>query len=132
VDWDNEGGIKPSGTYTFSGGIDLGASFYPVRLVSKITATVTNAKDLIDDRSVPIDEWEDFDGVSAGDAADAQVWVRWTDDDPTGTPTWSSWQRLDVGEYNHRAFEFQARLTSADSAYNIEITELTVTAERVV
>lgn len=129
-DWDSEGGINRTGTYTFSGGIDL-TTVQRVRLITTISATVVNAKDLIDDRGENIDDWEDFDGDSAGDTVDAQVWVRFTDSDPTSSPepSWSSWQRLEVSEFNTRAFQFQCRLSSSDPAYNIEIDTLTVDAE---
>lgn len=129
-DWDSEGGIVSSGTYTFSGGIDL-TTVQRCRLITTISATVVNAKDLVDDRGNNIDDWEDFDGDSAGDTVDAQVWVRFTDDDPSGSPapTWSSWQRFEVSEFNTRAFQFQCRLSSSDPAYNIQIDELTVDAE---
>lgn len=132
-DWDSEGGINLTGTYTFSAGIDM-TTVKRVRVISTIGATVTNAKDQIDDRGNNIDVWEDFDGDSAGDTVDAQVWVRFTDSDPSSSPepSWSEWQRLDVSEFNTRAFQFQCRLSSNDPAYNIEIDTLTVDAEEIV
>ena len=90
-----------------------------------------NTLDLIDDRTTLADTWDDFDGANSG-AADAQVWVRETDDDPAGAPTWSAWQRLDSAEYEARAFDFQARLTSENGTHNIEIAALSVAADETV
>jgi hypothetical protein len=36
---------------------------------------------------------------------------------------------LTVNEYNHRAFQFRADLSVSDTAYNIRVSELAVTAE---
>jgi len=46
-------------------------------------------------------------------------------------PTWSAWELLNVNEYNKRAFQFKALLSVNDSAYNIEISELSVTAQEI-
>lgn len=129
ADLDSYGGITTSGIYDFAGGIDLG-SVKTVRLTTSVTALAKNTLDRIDDRTADIDDWEDFDGTVAAEA-DLQVWARETDDDPAGSPSWSTWRRLTAGDRNARAFQFQARLTSANSAYNIECTALSVTAEEI-
>jgi hypothetical protein len=129
-DVDGAGGIAASGTYTFAAGIDLG-SVKKVKLSSKIVAVIENTNDIFDDRVGNIDDWVDFDGIGVA-AADAQVWARETDDDPAASPTWSAWQRLDSAEFEARAFEFQERLATNDPAYNIRVSESTITAEEVV
>ena len=128
--WDFEGGVAASGTFDFAAGLDLG-SVKRARLETGIAAIIVNTLDLIDDRIVFADTWDDFDGANSG-AADAQVWVRETDDDPAGAPNWSAWQRLDSAEFEARAFDFQARLSSEDGTHNIEISVLTVAADETV
>jgi hypothetical protein len=129
ADWDSEGGVGSPGTYTFDGAFDFG-SVVRRRLTSEITVAVANTLDAIDSRTASIDDWEDFDGNAAA-SGDVQVWTRETDDDPAGAPTWGAWQRLDSAEYQARAFEFQARLSADDPAYNVHVSELTVNADRV-
>lgn len=129
ADVDAEGGLLSAGTYDFASGMDFG-SVVRRRITASITALVSNALDAIDDRSGLIDDWEDFDGVETG-SADAQVWMRQTDDDPGGSPTWGAWHRLDSMEVEARGLDFQARLSSADPAYNILISQLTVDADEV-
>ncbi len=129
-DLDGYGGVALSGFYDFSAGIDLGG-VKVVRLRSEITVSIVNALDKIDDRSALIDDWEDFDGAITA-SGDAQVWVRETDDDPAGAPSWSAYHRLDAAEYQARGFDFQARLSVDDPAYNIQVSALTVTADEVV
>lgn len=137
VDFDAEpdidlfGGLSTSGSYRFSGGIDLG-SVQRVRLEATLKTRIVDELDNFDEREGNIDSWADFDGD--GDdvgSADATVWVRETDDDPSASPTWSDWQRLDVGEYNARGFEFEIRAETDDPAYNIYIEEATITAKEI-
>lgn len=127
---DSYGGVAAAGTYDFAGGIDLG-SIKTVRLTASVTPQVKNVLDMIDDRPANVDDWEDWDGVITADA-DLQMWFRETDDDPAGTPAWGDWRRLTAGDRNARAFEFQARLSTQDPAYNIEISALSVKAEEIV
>lgn len=128
-DVDLYGGVSSSGTYDFASGTDLGTQ-KRVRVRSGLTAQIVNALDKVDSRAGNVDDWQDFDG-SAAASADARVYVRETNDDPSGSPSWSAWNRLDVAEFNARAFQFQARLTSADAAYNIHVSALSATVEEV-
>ncbi len=124
------GGIQPSGTYDFASGIDLGL-VKKVRLTSSIVSQIINANDRIDARGGNVDTWANFDGTG-GASSDAWVEVRETDDNPAGSPTWSAWKRLDAGEFDARGFDFRARLTTADPAYNIQISQLRVTAAEII
>ena len=128
--WDiGEGGIDQFGYYLFDTGYDYG-SVSRIRLTRKITSTLVQPLDQMDSRTALIDSWADFDGTDAA-AGDCRVFVRHTDDDPTGSPTWSGWELLTVNEYNHRAFEFKAELSVNDPAYNIRVSELSVTASEI-
>lgn len=129
VDWDSEGGITSSGVYTFATGIDLGSQ-RRVRLRSNMAVIEVNTKDFIDSRMALMDDWPSWDGVVGG-STDAQVWARATNDDPNVSPTWGTWEKLASGEYNTRAFQFQARLSSSVADYNVEVSQCSVTAETV-
>lgn len=126
-DWDSAGGVVASGTYDFAAGLDL-MLVRTVRLTTHLEALIFQPLDLFDDRGGNVDDWGLFDGDINGNEASIEVWVRETDDDPAGSPTWSDWQMLDVGDYEARAFEFQARLTSTDQAYNVQTAQITITA----
>ena len=47
--------------------------------------------------------------------------MRATNDDPSGTPTWSAWQQFVSGTFNGRAFQFRADLLSNNTSQNILI-----------
>jgi hypothetical protein len=123
------GGVDTGGTYTFDTGFDAG-SVKRVRLTRKITSILAQPLDLVDSRSLNIDLWEDFDGTAAA-SGDCKVFVRHTNDDPAGSPTWSGWELLTVNEYNHRGFQFKAELSVDDPSYNIRVSELSVTAAEI-
>lgn len=126
---DETGGIASTGVYTFANAYDFGA-VTRARLTSKVSATITSILSNIDDIAALIDDWDSFDGDQTGGQADAWVEYRQTDDNPSGSPTWSSWMRLDTAEVECRAVQFRAQLRSYDTAYNIEITTLQVAAEQ--
>jgi hypothetical protein len=129
ADIDSLGGITGSGSYAFANAIDL-TTVKNCRLTGRIAATVVNTNDLVDSRTGGLDDWLDFDGV-AGNEADAWIEVRQTDDNPAGSPTWGAWTRLDSGEFRARAFQFRAQLRTSDPAFNIHVSELSVTADEV-
>lgn len=130
ADLDASGGVLASGSYTFSGGMDL-TTVRSVRLTGRMLAAVVNTLDQVDARAATVDDWLSFDGTAGGEA-DAWIEVRETNDNPGGTPTWSAWRRLDAAEFRARAFQYRAHLRSYDAAFNIEVSELSVTADEVV
>lgn len=129
TDWDGEGGLATLGTAVFTTGIDL-SSVKTVRVTADITTATVNIDDLIDNRSSLIDAWQTVDGDALGQG-DVQIFVRETDDDPTGSPTWEPWKVLTLSELKARAFEFKVELTTTDPTYNIEISALTVKVDEV-
>jgi hypothetical protein len=130
ADLDRLGGFASEGSYAFSGGIDL-TTVRGIRLTSHLLAVVEDTADEWDARTGLFDTWGAIDGVFGGEA-DAWVEARSTNDDPGGTPTWSDWRRLDSAEFTARAFQFRAQLRSSDAAFNIHISELSVSADEVV
>lgn len=110
--WDvGNAGLEDFGLYYFVGSgsstgssLDLGA-VYTSRLTPNIVASGT---DLFGN----MDLWTDVDAVSNWDGGDAAQWgvvlqVRTTNDNPSGSPTWTDWQDLIVGDYTARAFQFR-------------------------
>ena len=57
-----------------------------------------------------------FDGEPAAfDDVSVSVQVRHTNDDPTGTPTYSNWASFTVADVTARALQFRAVLSSTDT-----------------
>jgi hypothetical protein len=129
-DWgklDSLGDTLSSGEYTFVNTLDLEGVF-TLDLKRRFVTRGFYPDDLIDDKTDNIDSWAKFDGDVA-DKVNAKLFVRKTDDDPSGSPTWGDWADFANGSFKARAFQFKAELTSTDTAQNILVDELGYVAE---
>jgi len=120
--FDTLGNILSSGTYSFANTLDLG-NVFALDLSRYFVTRGYFPSDLIDSRNELVDTWDDWDG-STIDQVNAALQLRRTNDDPSGTPTWSDWQSFVNGTFNGRGFQFRTQLTSNDTAQNILIDEL--------
>ena len=128
---DDFGGIASSGTYDFGGTaggdtLDLGGVF-SLDLKRHFLTEAFYPNDLIDSRLANIDTWTDFDGATATEV-NAEMLVRVTQDDPSGSPTYSDFQTFANGTYKGRGFQFRAKLISNDVAQDIKVSQLGYTA----
>ena len=116
------GDVTTSGFYEFANTLDLGAT-YSLDLKRFFVTRGYFPSDLIDSRSGLVDVWADWDGA-ASSAVNAKMYLRTTNDNPSGSPTWSAWQEFVNGTFKARAFQFKAELTSGDPGQSILIDEL--------
>ena len=124
---DDVGGISPSGTYDFASTLDLGAVF-SLDLIRHFKTEGFYPSDLFDSRIANLDTWGDFDGDDANDV-DAQLFVRTTQDDPSGSPTYTAFQNFTSGTFKARGFQFRTVLTSDDPAQDIRVFQLGYSAK---
>jgi hypothetical protein len=124
-----EGDIHSTGYYYFTDqSLDLGA-LYTSRVTGFISSTGVAVKDLFDIATGYFDSTSGlFDGTDISDT-NAVLEVRITQDDPTGSPTWSGWVPFFIGDYFARGLEFRVKLTSSNTSHNVQIDELTVTVD---
>ena len=118
--------VSTSGEYVFANSVDL-TQPYDVNLRKVLEASSFNLNNLWDDRVDLIDDWGYIDqvgGVTEATKCNAAVYVRSTDDDPSGSPTWSAYKEFSNVLITGRAFEFKAILTSNDTNQNIAVTKL--------
>lgn len=115
-------------TYEFSNYIDTGA----VRRVrSRIDINVTrfdaNAG-LFDSLAGLFDNlagnFDDLTGGSQFADTDVLTYISVTQQDPAGTPTWSSWQLFKAGDFYGRAFKYKIELKSQTSGVTPSISDL--------
>lgn len=130
ANFDQEGGILPTGTYTFASGMNLGAVKL-VRLRSVIDVSTLDLTNTVDARLGDIDTWASFDGAGGGET-DVVVEARLTTDDPAGTPTWGAWGRIDSTEVRARGVQARAILTTTDGSFTPAVTQLRLVAEEAV
>ena len=115
-----------SGEYAFNTSVDL-AHVYDVNIQRRITASSYQIGSLWDSRTTLLDTWGNIDDVGSAISADkcnASVWVRATNDNPSGSPTYGAWNEVSNVLIRGRAFQFKAKLTSGDTDQNIAISAL--------
>lgn len=120
------GGVFASGTYAFATTLNAG-SVKKMRLRSVVQMSAENVADLIDSRG-DIDTWLSVDGEANGEV-DVLVECRITTDDPTGSPVWGDWFRIDATEVEAWGVQARATLTTMDTAFTPVVTQLRVTAD---
>lgn len=118
--------LNPAGTYTFNNSLDLGA-VYTSRVTADILASSENTV-------YYMSTWTNLNSVETLSGAlpkDSKLTlnIRTTNDDPTASPTWSSWKPFIIGDYTARAMEFQAVLISIIQDVTPTVTQLRVTID---
>ena len=113
-----------SGEYQFASTLDLGAK-YDVELLSVLQVRAFQPNDTWDERTALIDTWNDIDANDLSDT-DVQVYVRSTNDDPSGTPTYGTWEPFVNNTKRGRGFQFKAESESSNVSQNPLIEQLGV------
>ena len=129
--FDGGGGfVSGEGIYDFDNVVDLGL-VYTSRVTAKVDQTRVDYVGLFDDTSGLFDSQQgQFDGASdAKDDVNVELYVSTTNDDPTGTPTWSEYRLFQVGDYTARALRFRARLVSTNTQSTPSVSFLQVTVD---
>ena len=115
-----------SGTYDFVETLDLGGTF-SLTLKRHFQGEGFYVGDQFDNRTDNIDTWTDFDGTVANDA-NAKIAVRTTTDNPSGSPTYTSFNDFANGTFKGRGFQFRITLDTADTAQNMNLQQAGYTA----
>ncbi len=124
------GNIASSGTYEFDNYVDLGA-VYTSRVTANVNVVRTDYVNLFDDVQGNFDDRTgNFDGdVQAFDDTNVELLVATTEDDPSGSPTYTDFRKFFVGDYKARAYKFKVNMTSSDAEATHQITSLSVTID---
>lgn len=123
---DMSGNVEPTGSYIFASTTDLGA-VYTSRLTAAVDADASNI-------GLPVSSWVTVAAQTTIDGTDTAQWamqlqLRYTQTDPTMSPTWTDWSNLVVGDYTARAFQFRILLFSF--ALNVQpvVNDATITID---
>ena len=115
-----------NGTYDFVDTLDLGGTFSLV-LKRHFQGVGFYVGDQFDNRTENIDTWTDFDGTIANDV-NAKMAVRTTTDNPSSSPTYSSFNDFANGTFKGRGFQFRITLDTTDTAQNMNLQQAGYTA----
>jgi|TARA_R100000455_G_scaffold31263_1_gene24288 predicted phage tail protein len=113
--------VNATGQYTFQNVLDLGAVF-SLKIVSHILSVGANLSNLFD--SIPdFDAEKNIDG-GAVDNVNGNLFVRVTNDNPSSSPTFGTYNQVQSGTFRARAFDFKLEVESENANENILISEL--------
>ena len=115
-----------TGTYDFVDTLDLGGTFSLV-LKRHFQGVGFYVGDQFDNRTENIDTWTDFDGSIANEV-NAKIAVRTTTDNPSSSPTYTSFNDFANGTFKGRGFQFRITLETADTAQNMNLQQAGYTA----
>lgn len=118
------GGSVGQGSYIFKNQLDLGA-VYDLDIQSVIQTRAYEPQNYLDTRLALIDDWNDIDGADLG-AVNTAMAVRVTNDNPSGTPTWSDWQPFVNNTQRGRGFQFKLTATADNPGQNLVVSSLGV------
>jgi hypothetical protein len=129
-DGGGEADIASSGIYEFANYIDLGEK-YTSRVQVDLTTIFLEYSNTFDSAPGLFDDREgNFDGdQSQFDRTSVQAQVSYTDDDPSGAPSWSAWQNISVSDISARAIRFRVILSTQLGDVAPAVTELTATVD---
>ena len=127
---DAEGGIAASASYAFAAGMNFGL-VKRTRLRSIIDISVLNILSDMDTRTGDIDTWVSFDGAD-GSEVDVYVEARTAQTNPSGSPVWSDWSRVDSHEVQAWGVQARAILKSYDPSFTPIVSTLRLAADEVV
>ena len=124
------GGVESTGSYLFANTLDLSAK-YDVELLANLELRNINPDDFWDARTELIDSWTDIDADDFNET-DAELYVRSTADDPSGTPTWSTWEPFVNSTKRGRGFQFKIEMATDNTSQDpiIETLGVTVSLQR--
>lgn len=113
------------GEYEFVETLDMG-HVYDVYFYRNLLTRIVAAGTLFDSASGLFDSALGlFDGVTQ-DAANTTVYIRATDDDPAGSPTWGEWKELVHSNLRGRAFQCKAVMRLTSDQVELAVDELGV------
>ena len=119
------GDVVSVGSYIFANTLDMGA-VYDVELLANLQITSINPDDFWDSRSDNIDTWDDIDADDLSET-NAELYSRSTSDDPSGSPTYGTWEPFANSTKRGRGFQFKVEMETSNDSQDVVVQSLGVT-----
>jgi len=119
--------LHKTGEYLFNGNPYTLSKVGSLRLESTLRARSFFPNTNLIDQVPDFDSIVDFDGTTPT-TCDVKLYVRTTEDNPSGSPTWTSWRHFNNAEIKCRAFELKAEFETNDEDAQVAVDQLRVRA----
>ena len=121
--------LHTSGTYVFNSGNTFTLSdVFSLQLDSTLRArSFFPYGERLDDEP-DFDLITDFDGT-APNTCDVKLFIRTTQDDPAGSPTFTSWRRFNNAEFKARGYQVKAEFSTGGPQEQIAVDQLRIQAQ---
>ena len=119
--------INTSGVYEFANNPITLSDVYSISLESKLKVRGYFPFNVFIDDIPDFDDIDDFDGA-APTTSNVQLYIRTTQDDPAGSPTYTTWRKFNNAEFRARAYELKAEFVNESNTAQLAIQELEVTS----
>ena len=121
------GDVVSVGSYIFANTLDLGAK-YDVELLANLKINTINPDDFWDSRSNNIDTWNDIDADDLSET-NAELYSRSTNDDPSGSPTYGTWEPFANSTKRGRGFQFKVEMETDNDSQDVVVQTLGVSVK---
>lgn len=119
--------LHKTGTYLFANNPIALSDVFSVQLDSKLKVRGFFPYTKLLDDEADFDAITSFDGTTPQDS-EVELYIRTTQDDPNGSPTWTSWRKYNNAQFRARGYELKAELTTQTNVAQIGVQELEVTS----
>ena len=119
------GNVVSVGSYIFANTLDMGA-VYDVELLANLQINTINPDDFWDSRNDLIDTWNDIDADDLSET-NAELYSRSTNDDPSGSPTYGTWEPFANSTKRGRGFQFKVEMETDNDSQDPVVQSLGVT-----
>ena len=119
------GNVVSVGSYIFANTLDMGA-VYDVELLANLQIKTINPDDFWDSRNDLIDTWNDIDADDLSET-NAELYSRSTNDDPSGSPTYGTWEPFANSTKRGRGFQFKVEMETDNDSQDPVVQTLGVT-----
>ena len=116
-----------SAATSFQNTLDLGAK-YDVELLANLKINTINPDDFWDSQCNLIDTWNDIDADDLSET-NAELYSRSTNDDPSGSPTYGTWEPFANSTKRGRGFQFKVEMETDNDSQDVVVQTLGVSVK---
>lgn len=117
--------FETTGTYLFTNNPITLSDIFSVSLESTIKVRGFFPYNQFLDDIADFDSIANFDGASPL-SSNVELYIRTTQDDPAGSPTYTSWRKYNNAEFRARAYELKAEVSTENNTTQLAVQQLEV------